>query len=217
MSQVVKIASSQEELCRIYILRYAVYIEEMGFPFPLADHEKKMLYDEFDDWAIHFYIDNPETDEVTGIYRLNLLDSDNIPAEVEEHYCISAFKELGLKVGYSSKLMTHISQRSLCNVNLLLRQVFYYGVEREYFLNFIDCSPTLVPFYERIGFRKYYSNFNDHVLGEKTPMVLFVKDLDHLKKVNSPLYKVCLEMGVENINYSKWLEHNFNLIEIEHA
>ncbi|NJO93627.1 MAG: GNAT family N-acetyltransferase [Hydrococcus sp. RM1_1_31] len=215
MSQEVKIASSQEELCRIYLLRYAVYIEEMGFPFPLADHEKRMLYDEYDDWAIHFYIDNIETDDVYGIYRLNLLKFGEVLPELESRYCISAFKNLGLQASYSSKLMTHISQRNLCNVSLLLRKVFEYGVDREYFLNFIDCSPDLVPFYERIGFRKYYSNFTDAVLGEKIPMVLFVKDIEHLKAMKSPLYKICLEKGVKNEDYSLWLENNFNMVQQE--
>ena len=207
MAHEVQIAETQEDLCLIYILRYAVYIEEMKLPFPKADHEKKMFFDDFDKTAVQFFITNPDNDEAIGVYRLNLIDLDNIDPELECRYNISVFKELGLPISVSSKLMIKKSSRNLCIVNQLMRAIFEYGVPRNYMLNIIDCSPELVPFYERVGFRKYSRNFIDPVMGEKVPMVLFVEDLKHLEKMKSPLLRVCLQHGVINKSYSNWLEN----------
>jgi predicted GNAT family N-acyltransferase len=204
----VKIALTQEDLVFIYILRYAVYIEEMGFPFPTADHEKKMLYDQYDKTAIQFFITDEKEEEAIGIYRLNLVDFNNIDSELENRYKLSYFENLGLNLTISSKLMIKKDCRNLCTVNQLTRAVFNYGVERNYLLNILDCSPDLVPFYERMGFRKYYKNFIDPVLGEKVPMVLFVEDLDYLLSVKSPLFRICNEFGVQKKDYSTWLECN---------
>jgi predicted GNAT family N-acyltransferase len=209
MISLVAQAQTQEELCEIYILRYAIYIEEMGFPFPKADNEKRMLYDEYDKSAIHFYIRDCK-EEVIGIYRTNVLDWDNIPPELEERYAISTFRHLGITPAYSSKMMIKKDCRGLSCVNQLLRKVFEHGVKNGLLLNFIDCSEEIVSFYERIGYRRYYKNFIDPILGEKVPMVLIVSDLEHLEKINSPLYKVCLEHGVVPTHYGKLLNTVFN-------
>lgn len=208
----VKIATSPEELSRIYIFRYAVYVEEMGFPFPMKEEEKKMIYDECDKSAINFYIENEE-DEIVGIFRFNVIDFDNIMPQFEERYSISSFKNLGLSASFSSKFMIHQKYRGGCSMFHLLRRVFSYGVSRNHLLNFLDCSPELMPFYERLGYTKYYKNFTDPILGEKVPMVLFVTDFDRLSSGNKSLYKLCIEHNLSKTDHSEWLINNFKIEE----
>src|ERR1051325_393712 len=41
---------SQDERRIVYQLRYEIYIAEQGKAYPQADHEKKLLFDEADDY-----------------------------------------------------------------------------------------------------------------------------------------------------------------------
>ncbi len=213
MQRNVQIAESQEDLCMIYILRYAVYIEEMGFKYETADHAKRMLYDDLDKTAVHFYLTDESGDEAIGVYRLNTIDPNNVDPEMERRYKFSSFKNLGISISLSSKLMINAKYRSLSTMHHILNAVFEYGVIHNQLLNFIDCSPALVPMYERLGYRRYYKNFTDPVLGEKVPLVLFVKDLDYLNKIKSPLYKFCCKYNVPSDHYEEWLLNNFNILE----
>jgi hypothetical protein len=213
MHKDVKIANTQEELCLIYILRYAVYIEEMGFKYESADHAKRMLYDDLDHTATQFYITNDAEDEAIGIYRLNSINPYDIDPELEMRYRFSLFKPLGLNMSLSSKLMIHPKLRSICTMQHILRAVFDFGVQNNQLLNFLDCSPALVPMYERLGYRRYHKNFMDPILGEKVPLVLFVKDLEYLSNLKSPLHKYCLQYNVEPEKYDSWLMQNFKTFE----
>jgi predicted GNAT family N-acyltransferase len=213
MHQAVQIAKTQEELCMIYILRYAVYIEEMGFQYESADHAKRMLYDDLDSTAIQFYLTNEANDEAIGVYRLNSIDPGNVSEELERRFNFSAFSSLGLNISLSSKLMIHPKYRSLCTMQHILRKVFEVGIQNNQMLNFLDCSPPLVPMYVRLGYRRYTNNFVDPILGEKVPLVLFVKDLEYLSKLKSPLHKFCVEYNVTPENYDKWFSFKNNTIE----
>jgi uncharacterized protein len=211
MPRDVQIAKSQEDLCMIYILRYAVYVEEMGFKFDSADHAHRMLYDDFDKTATHFFLTDESGDEAIGVYRLNIIDPENIDPEMERRYKLSLFKSLEIPLSYSSKLMIMAKHRSLCTMQRILNKVFEYGVIHNQLLNFIDCSPALVPMYERLGYRKYYKNFIDPVLGEKVPLVLLVRDLEYLDRIKSPLYKFCCQYNVPSEKYGEWLTETFKI------
>jgi hypothetical protein len=52
----------------------------------------------------------------------------------------------------------------------------------------------------------------DPILGEKVPLVLFVKDLEYLGKIKSPLYKFCCQYNVPSENYDEWLSGTFKSI-----
>lgn len=217
MLQEVKIAASQEEYCRIYILRYQVYIEEMGFKYPVINDQKRMLFDHLDESAIQFYVEDTSNQDIIGVCRLNRLNPKYVDSQIEERYHISLFSELSHSLGFVSKLMMQKNNRSICTVNNLFRNLFQYGIKNNFFINFIDCSPSLIPFYERLGFRRYAENFTDSILGLKTPMVLFVEDIEHLKKVKSPFYKMACNLKLKNKDYSSWLEYIFQLNEAAHA
>lgn len=198
----VKVATTQEELSRIYILRYAVYVEEMGFPYSEFFNEQKKLYDDLDSTATHFYME--ADDEVVGIYRLNSVDYKNIDPEMEKRYAFSVFSTLGLHTSLSSKFMIRKDFRSIQMMQKMIKAVFEYGAKNEYFLNFIDCSPKLVSFYRRLGYMTYHVNFVDPILGVKTPMVLFANDKAILRNTNRLLSQVMHEQNVGFKDYSQW-------------
>jgi len=49
------IAKTPEEKEKIYRLRYHIYAEEIPFKLVSVDHEKKILYDDLDEWGTLFY------------------------------------------------------------------------------------------------------------------------------------------------------------------
>ena len=144
--------------------------------------------------------------EIIGINRFHLIYSDNHDADLEFRYKMSLVKKLGLPIMLSSRLMIKKDHRNSETFHRLLVALFKYGLNHNYLINIIDCAPNLVAFYERVGYRKYFKNFTDLVLGEKTPMILLGHDLKHLRKVGSPLYRFRCEYGIKNKDYSDWFE-----------
>ncbi len=54
----VRIARSDEELFRIFRLRYEVYVEQQGKPLPAANNKLRILRDDLDNVASNFYVGN---------------------------------------------------------------------------------------------------------------------------------------------------------------
>jgi hypothetical protein len=57
-------------------------------------------------------------------------------------------------------------------------------------LNYGDCSPNLIPFYEHLGYRAYGPWFEDPEYGVKSPLLMLVGDRDRFRQVGSPLRRV---------------------------
>jgi len=205
----VNIATTQEERSRIYILRYAIYVEEMGYPYSKFFDEERMLYDDMDRTATHFYIESG--DDIVGIYRLNNINFNNIDPEMEQRYNLSVFSELGLKATLSSKFMIRKDFRNIQIMQKMIKAVFEHGARNEYFLNFIDCSPKLVSFYRRLGYMTYNKIFMDPILGEKYPMVLFANDKTIQRNTNCMLSKVFHEQNVGFEDYSRFYSQILNI------
>ena len=57
-------------------------------------------------------------------------------------------------------------------------------------LNYGDCSPHMLPFYESMGYRRYVAAYNDTAYGFKLPILMLLGDQRHFAAVRSPLARL---------------------------
>ena len=87
----------------------------------------------------------------------------------------------------TSRFMIAGHLRNTMAVFRLMRDAFVDSKRIGVKLNYGDCSPHLLPFYEHLGYRRYTEGINDTAFGYKLPILMLGCDRQHLPKVRSPL------------------------------
>jgi CRP-like cAMP-binding protein/predicted GNAT family N-acyltransferase len=183
----VRDATTVEEREAIYRLRYEVYVEELGEFRDVADHARRMLRDPGDETARHLYA--KVFDQVVGALRYHLGQDGPFSPEEEAIYDLPRFRSVA-----SDRQMATLSRfnaikdfrSTLVPFELLLRSI-PFTPDKEIELLFCDCQPHLLNLYTRLGFRSYTRIYNDPVASILVPLVLFRGDVEHFRRIGSPL------------------------------
>ncbi len=137
----VRRVETREERDALYRFRYRVYVEDLGMTTQ-ADHERKQLYDEFDEQSISFAIFN-ENGIVRSLRCTYLEDLDNPQPLIDKFAMRPAIEAFGISgVGTTSRFTLAPELRSTNAVYRLIRMAYAEGLERGARLNYGDCSPT---------------------------------------------------------------------------
>jgi predicted GNAT family N-acyltransferase len=189
----IKTAETEQERQRIFRFRYEIYVKEMGKTPDCADNTKQILCDKLDEWAVLLY---SEVDgEVVGTVRLNYLEGQAYPEHWNQIYRIPFFsKTFGERVSIISRMIVAKAWRGSTVSGLLLAALYRKGREMGSRLGFCNCVPSLLDFYEQIGFRRFAPGFIDENDSYRVPLVLVGDDLQHMKNVRSPLLRVAREL-----------------------
>jgi CRP-like cAMP-binding protein len=184
----VSAATTDEAKNRVYRFRYRVYVEELGLTPPDVDPAKKTLRDALDDVATSFALQDGE--EVVGSLRVlrvaDVPDPTPLIAKFQLQPAIDAF---GLGALYTtSRFMLDPRLRHGTAVFRLMAAPFDGFPEGR--LNYGDCSPHMVPFYEHLGYRRYTRAYNDTAYGFKVPILMLMGDRARFEKVRSPLARI---------------------------
>lgn len=184
-SSEIKEALTDEERRHIYALRYRVYIEDMKKPYVYADHLNKLLFDNFDETATLLYA--VRNNQTVGTMRVNF-------AEDCRSYCeklsLNLFNKTSIEnISLCSRFMVDPKWRNSMIFAKIAVAMYLLGRRRNVELNFMHCAPHLVRIFEYIGYQRYMDEFYDQEVGVQVPMILLLNDIDHLKKVRSPIYK----------------------------
>ena len=184
----IKTAETADERDRIFRFRYDVYVEEMGKKPSVADHRNRVICDELDDGAHLFYA---EADgELVGTLRLNLRGHGTFPDFWEKVYGIETFAvDFAGRISMTSRMMVAKEWRGSLVSGALLSAVYNANRGLGSKFDFCNCAPSLLEFYEQIGYRRFTTGFLDEDNGYRVPLVGLVRDLEHLKQVRSPLYR----------------------------
>ncbi|MBT7032137.1 MAG: cyclic nucleotide-binding domain-containing protein [Rhodospirillaceae bacterium] len=75
-------------------------------------------------------------------------------------------------------------------------------------MNYGDCSPHLLPFYEHLGYRRYTEGYNDTAYGFKVPILMLMGDQEYFEKVRSPLRRLANE-APDNARGRNWFTSNY--------
>ena len=203
----IKVACSDEDRQRIFQFRYDVYVTEMGKSPTEADHEKKIIRDELDDDAHLLYAE--DEGHIIGTVRLNYRTKEKFPSVWEQRYEIETFaSSFGDHISMTSRMMVAKDYRGSSVPAALVGAVYSAGREMGSKFDFCNCAPSLLEFYEQIGFRRFTDGFMDEDNGYRVPLVMLVRDTQYLKQVRSPLYRVARNFEHE-AETSEWFQKIF--------
>lgn len=181
------VALTPPEREAIYRLRYEVYIEELGYDYPAADHQARLLPDAEPRPSQLLYARIGA--DLAGTLKIDCGADGPFTAEEETVYQLDRFLPLvpRARIAIFSRLMTRPGYRSGDVARALLAYTIAYLQAREAQLLFCRCRPHLLGFYERLGLRTYAPVVTTAVAGILVPLVLIVDDLPYLERVQSPL------------------------------
>ena len=203
----IKVASSDEDRERIFRFRYDVYVTEMGKSPAEADHQKKIIRDELDDDAHLLYAE--DEGQIVGTVRLNCRSKKKFPDVWEQRYDLEKFAPpFGDHISMTSRMMVAKDYRGSSVPAALVGAVYSAGREMGSKFDFCNCAPSLLEFYEQIGFRRFTDGFVDEDNGYHVPLVMVVRDTQYLRQVRSPLYRVARNFEHEP-ETGAWFQETF--------
>ena len=206
------IATTAEEKREIYRFRYQTYVEEMSKSIEGIDHVNKLLYDELDDWTILLYakVDS----KLIATIRMNIEAVENFPEKLIEFLSLHKFKNSFTKnnislLAYVTKLMILPSYRSSSVLYLLIAKCYELCCVNQIQFAFGACNFHLLRLYEKMGFHRYKNNFVDPGYGLLAPIVLLIDDVQHLRTVRSPLFRLARKRGGVVNPAVQWFHEDF--------
>jgi CRP-like cAMP-binding protein/predicted GNAT family N-acyltransferase len=183
----IRFASTEEEREAVYRLRYDTYVEEMHLYATQADHTRRWLKDE-DDSTTHLMYARVG-DEVLGTLRMHLGGEGAISEPLATRFALERFLPLVPKeqICVVSRFMVHPDMRGTAVPYRLIQESIRFQLERAQELTFCDCQPHLLNLYLSLGFRPYMGTSDHPEFGVMVPLVLVLRDREHLEWVGSPL------------------------------
>ena len=193
---------------KIYRFRYQVYIEEMGKSFKDADRKKRWLRDELDDTAVLFYVE--VNGEIIASSRMNHGKITQFPEKWKKLYQMEKFSAYSDEmISLSSRLMISSEWRGSLALAKMLSEIYQYARKEGIKFDFCNCYPFLLEFYEHLGYRRYTEGFVDEDTGYHVPLVLMTEDIQHLKRVRSPLGRIARGLDGNSDETTVWFEKQF--------
>jgi hypothetical protein len=150
-------------------LRYQVYCIELGRQSPHADHDRMIIGDPLDRFG-HTFI-AIEDGETIGTLRTNFCKEGSLGI-YEEHYGMRASKHHPDQTAICTKFIVKRSKRGSLAFFKLMFDGLQYLTRRGAAECYIDCIPSLVPFYERCEFRVAGEVFCHNENGPSIPLML---------------------------------------------
>lgn len=195
---IVRPATSDRDLEEAFALRYRVYVEEYGKPYPGADHRRRMLSDQ---WDPHSTVLIAERDgHVAGTIRGTV---GSAPGFGEAHEAVFGHMEEVRAVGwhrvaYSSRLVVDKAARGHSRLALALMVASYtWALSCDVTVCICHTVEPLLPLMEKMGWQRRGEPFlhaDSSTL--QYPMVLVVEDQQHLQSVGSPLAGLAAEVSL---------------------
>ncbi len=180
------LATTAAERDAIYRLRYEVYALENGFRAPgTADH--RAWEDASDAQATHLYA--TAGGKLMGALRIVYGADAAFPEEIRRAYDLARFQpsvppeKMAITSRFALQRAHRAGPAALQFFVESARQQHARGVA----LSLGDSHLNLLPFYTALGFRTYAAPYHHPVAGTLVPFVLITSDVEHLRKVGSPL------------------------------
>jgi GNAT superfamily N-acetyltransferase len=187
MTATLRYAESEADREAIYRLRYDIYVEEMGYPFPGADHLGRRLAEPM--LRPTRLLMAEEGGALVGTLQFNWGAECGFTDHERRIYRLSDFVAFvgDESVMIAGRFMTRPSHRDTDLPALMLGRMFEFALDNGVRLLFGDCRPHLINNYLRLGFRTFARTYNDPVAGMLAPLVFVIDDVAHLARIKSHL------------------------------
>ena len=180
------IASCAADIEQIGQLRYALFVERDGKQFPHANHDARTLIEPVDETSFVFGARLRNTIECS--VRLTWLKKGINDPLIDNIATVIA--ELGLEIDttvVNSRLVVRPDNRAKFLIPSMFRAVYSCGFLGGAEHGVVAAKQSLVPMFEKFGFRKTERAIFDSYSGSLEILVLKLRDRDHLAHVRSPL------------------------------
>lgn len=173
------VCRSPQQLREAQRIRYEIYCEELGRTSPFADHEKRIIADDLDENGYALLAVEKGTPVAT--LRMNMARSGPL-GTLEQLYGMKQSPHHPHATGVCTKFIVKGPYR-LSQVSFrLMATAMELAQQFEIKHCFIDCIPSLQPFYASLGFEKAGPAFLHRENGRSLPMKL---DIDrYAKRIN---------------------------------
>jgi len=182
------IADTRELLQKIYHFRYSIYVDELKFSHPDADHKHMVLTDELDAHSTNFALVEDDG-TIAATLRCTLLDTIPNPAPIITRLSLEPFVErFGLAaLATTSRFMFAPKYRRTAEIVKLASAGSDLARKAGVRFNFGDTNPIWLEYFERLGYRRYARGMNDPVFGYHLPIVMLMRDLEYFRIARSPI------------------------------
>jgi CRP-like cAMP-binding protein len=202
----VRIAESEEDRQRIYRFRYSVMVRELHGNPPGRDDDRCIVKSPMDDSSTILYLGSDA--EIMGTVRLSFARVTSTPPRLYEAFQLNLFDEFSdADLSMTSAWAVAARWRDSPALAILLGAAFKMCLERKIRFDFSHCAPAQLRLFQRLGYRRYGPNFTDES-GLRVPMVMLLDDLQHLRKVKSPLFRIASNYP-NDTNAAVWFARRF--------
>jgi hypothetical protein len=206
------IATTPAEKREVYRFRYQIYIEEMSRHIKKVDNVNKQLYDELDKWGILLFAKIGS--ELIATARINIGTIDDFPQEEVEFLSLGTYQDCYTKDGdhkfaLTTKVMVTPAHRSSRAFYLLIAKCYELCCNSEVQFMFGICNLHLIRLYEKMGTHRYGKNVFLPDYGLLAPLVLLINDIQHLRMVRSPLFRIARKREAVNTQAVEWFHARF--------
>ncbi|MFK0691144.1 cyclic nucleotide-binding domain-containing protein [Mesorhizobium sp. IMUNJ 23033] len=171
-----------------------MFVEELRFRHPEADHQRREISDDLDQWStIYAIIDQHE--EVLGTLRCTVLGDVPNQDEILERRQLRPFAErFGVvSIATTSRFMLDRRIRKSSAIRRFIDVGVDLALARGVRFNFGETNSIWLRYFERLGYRRFTEGVNDPVFGYHLPIVMLVRDMSYLRRAKSPLLRLFAE------------------------
>ncbi len=184
----VQMAQNDVDRIRLYRFRYSVLVEELEDNPPGRDDKNMIVREAIDDTSTILYLGTDQ--EIMGTLRLSYGMVTPVPPPLYKGYELARFSEYAdADLSLTSAWAISDRWRGSPALSILFAAVYKMSKERNIRFDFCHCPPAQLQLFQRLGYRRYTSNFANEA-GLMMPMVMLMDDVRHLKRVKSPLFRI---------------------------
>ena len=210
-----RIAVTPEDRLAAFRLRYDVYVDEQGKPYPDASHDNRLLSDELDADGDIIVVETNEA--IVGTVRANCFSSPLTRGRYAHVFDLNRFHAIEMgSIVVCSRLAASAEHRHAVARELLFDSIYEHRLTRNTKLCFATCAPTLARLFRRYGFREYASPFRDPIVGTLHRTVLVLDDVEYLARIRSPFAQIAHRHAISAVA-RPWLIKIFDEYKARHG
>lgn len=205
------VAMTPAEKKEIYHFRYQIYVEEMSRHFAEVDYDNQLLYDDMDEWSTLLYAKIGS--KIIATKRITIGTIADFPQKVIDFLSLETFDKRSTmgseEFAFITKVMVAPAHRGSPVLYLLMAKCYEICCYNHIQFIFGISNFHLLSLYEQMGCRRYYKNFFYPGHGLAVPIVLLADDVQHFRKVRSPLFRIARKRKALNTNAVEWFDGIF--------
>ncbi|WP_404379779.1 Crp/Fnr family transcriptional regulator [Caenispirillum salinarum] len=191
-------AQTEGDRAAVFRFRYGLYVDGMKKRIAAADHARRMLEEPLD--ATGRIYTAEAGGEICGTLRVNhaaeFTQAHPLPQGLVDMHALGPFLETWPEaLTFTSRLMVALTRRGSAMLHRLIGRAYADALADGRAFDFCYAPPYLVEMYLQLGYRLYTKSKTDPSVGYLVPLVLPLRDWDHLADVNSPLLRVATRAG----------------------